>query len=281
MVFAAAYSSCLRQREEPAQNSGGRGGDIPRRWSAAALSSPLRVGTSDEIRNYFNPADDDGNGDHPASQMMKRWNAVIGGLQFFAIPSPDIANREYPLHENYLADGEFGIYLHNTWFNSIPRSVLAITTYSGYQRQVGTFDEWVEIIHADIVANGLHSFSSDATDGTTYHLPSVLLHELGHLIGLVHQLDGRPAVMAPSLSATESYSTPYFADNQALQSIYSSIAALFAPDSKGARAFPPVRPKPGIPVRGWIELHSDGTCRHYRGQYLIEEHSVPLSVIRP
>ncbi len=283
LILATTLFSCLREKNEaPAQSSGGRSGDIPRRWSAAALSSPLRVGTSDAIRTYFDPGDEDGEGHEPDIQMMKRWNEVIGGLQFFAIPSPntnpEIANREYPLHENYLEDGEFGIYLHNTWFDSIPNSVLAITVYSGYRRQAGTQEEWIEIVHADIVANNQHTFSNDPNDGNTYHLPSVLLHELGHLIGLVHQLDGRPAVMAPSLSASESYSTPYLADNQALQSIYASTTALFAPDSKGAR---PLSPKsstglsgPGIPVRGWIELHSDGTCRHYQDQQLVREHSL-------
>ena len=268
LAFCLTCSACLRQRDEP-ESSGARAGSENRRWGESRLTAGLTVGTSEDISNQFSAG--------LGTQMMNRWNSVIGGLSFFRTPSTNIPNQEYPTHESYLNDGEFGIYWHSTWFFDIPTTVLAITTYRGVRRQIETPNEWVEIIHADIVVNGLHSFSTDRLDSTTYHLPSVLLHELGHFVGLLHQLDGRPAVMAPSLSRVDSYDTPFLADNEALSSIYSPSTNPLIGGLNLRRQSVGFRPKKdGQIVEGWIELHEDGECRHYQNRRLLKKHSAHL-----
>ncbi len=259
-------AACLRQRDYDPESSGAGTGSPDRRWSESRLSASLTVGTSEDITNQFNPS--------IGTQMMERWNNAINGIVFFRTPSLNLTNQEYPDHESYLNDGEFGIYWHSTWFADISTSVLAITTFRGIRRQIETANEWVEIIHADIVVNGLHNFSADPLDSTTYHLPSVLLHELGHFIGLVHQLDGRPAVMAPSLSRVDSYDTPFLADDEALQGIYSSsINSVSGLDSRRKGVRSKREKKEDQIVQGWIELHTDGTCKHYQNRHLIKKHS--------
>ena len=261
--------SCIKERDEP-QSSPARTVPDIRRWSQANLgSNGLTIGTSNiEINNIrqLEPS--------IVTQMMEEWNNMIGGLTFFNTPSSDITNREYPNHLQYGRDNEFGIYWHSTWFSNISTSALAITTFRGVQRQSGTPDEWVEILHADIVVNGLHSFSTDPNDTAAYHLPSVLLHELGHFIGLLH-ITGREAVMAPSLSRFDSYDTPFVADDDALQGLYSSYTNPIVgtgPNRKGVRFRPK---KESQIVEGWIELHTDGECRHYQNGRLVEKHSHP------
>ena len=264
LTFCLLLSACVREKNQPTSAPARTIPEI-RRWSEARLSAGLAVGTHEEIINRF--------GSNVGTEMMEEWNNVIGGLTFFTTPSATITgNREYPSHENYLSDGEFGIYWHSTWFNNISESVLAITTFRGVRRQSGTANEWVELLHADIVVNGRHSFSTDSLENT-YHLPSVLLHELGHFIGLVHQFDGRPAVMAPSLSRLDSYDTPFVADDEALQNIYSSSVS----GLESAKGVLPKRPKKeGQIVEGWIELHTDGECRHYQNGRLVGKHSIGL-----
>ncbi len=268
LTFCLLLSACVREKNK-STNDPARAIPEVRRWSEARLTAGLTVGTHQEITSRF--------GSNVGTQMMEEWNNVISGLTFFSTPSAIITgNREYPSHENYLNDGEFGIYWHSSWFTNISNSVLAITTFRGTRRQVGTDSEWVELLHADIVVNGRHNFSVDSSDMNTYHLPSVLLHELGHFIGLVHQTDGRPAVMAPSLSRLDSYDTPFVADDEALQNIYSSYTSSVS-GLESAKGVLPKRPKEeGQIVQGWIELHTDGECRHYQNGHLVGKHSIGL-----
>ena len=237
---------------------------IIRRWSDAALASPLQLKTSDTLQNYFQSYDDDAQGNHPAEQMMKRWNESLNGRTFFEVPSTSISNKEYDDYEDYSNDQEMGIYVHSKWFEDLPDSVLAMNYFKGYKRLPQTPREWIEIIHSDIIVNGQHSFGTNPNSWSTYHLPSVILHEMGHFIGLGHTPEGVTAVMAPSMSRLESYATPMEADKQNLKQAYPSSGQ--NPKQNSALLENEV-------VRGWTELHTDGTCRHFVSRQLVKQHA--------
>ena len=50
-------------------------------------------------------------------------------------------------------DNTFAIYKHETWFEDISRSALAITQFFGKRVNSGTASEYLELIHADIIVN--------------------------------------------------------------------------------------------------------------------------------
>ncbi len=237
----------------------------------------LNVQTSDAIINtFFTAADDDASGDNPVGQMMKHWNNT-GTYTFFQVPSSTIANVEHTDVSNYINDGEMGIYLHSTWFPNISSSALAITQYSGVRRQVGWPTEWVELTHADIIVNSLsYTFSTDPLSTVDYDITSVILHELGHFIGLPHQMSGAPSVMSPFLSLLDSSRNPLSADISSLQSLYNLIPLqrqlkahnLKILNSSGSQ------PGEGEYVLGIIELRSDGQCLHYENNKLVQQHQV-------
>ena len=243
---------------------------IIRRWSDTTLTSSLQLKTSDTLQDYFESHDGDAEGHHPAEQMMKRWNESLQGRSFFELPSTDISNREYDDYEDYADDQEMGIYVHSKWFEDVPESVLAMNYFKGYKRFPQTPKEWIEVTHSDIIVNGQHKFSTNPNSWSSYHLPSILLHEMGHFIGLGHTDEGTTAVMAPSISRLQSYAAPLEEDKNALQAIY-------APAGSGPKQNKVLAEVESEVVRGWTELHADGICRHFAGGVLIEQHTTAFT----
>ncbi len=243
---------------------------VVRRWTDTTLASPLQLKTSDALLNYFSASDDDAQGNHPAEHMMQHWNESLQGRNFFAVPSTSISNLEYDDYESYADDQEMGIYVHNTWFADVPMSVLAMNYYKGYRRYPDTPREWIEVIHSDIVVNGLQQLSTNPNSWSTYHLPSILLHEMGHFLGLGHIASEKLAVMNPSLSRLQSYSAPFDSDIQSLKANYAQAKAL-ATNNEGENEI----------VRGWTELHANGVCRHYSNGQMIKKHTVWPGSPRP
>lgn len=109
-------------------------------------------------------------------------------------------NVTAPVYDNLLQyrDNVNGIYIIEKWFNELSPFALGITQFFGVKMNIGTVNEYIKITHADILLNGdYYNFSSDQTPGT-YDLPSVVLHEMGHFLGLKHSHDTE-AVMFPTI----------------------------------------------------------------------------------
>ena len=155
------------------------------KWSTGVLSSGIDIKISSDFNPLFDVADNDGSGHNLFIQMMKQWNS---------------STNLYTFSSYY--DSEMGIYKSTNWFSNVSNQALAVTQFYGIRRNVGSATEYIELTHADIILNYRdYTFSMDSSSNSNYDLPSVLLHELGHFIGLSHQSDFLvSSVMQPYLS---------------------------------------------------------------------------------
>ncbi len=91
-----------------------------------------------------------------------------------------------------------GIYLSTVPLSELGLGYLAVTQIF-FKRSIDTsFETYYEILHTDIVVNGSdYNFSTDELDDTSYYLATMILHEVGHVLGAGHEAQG---IMYPYMS---------------------------------------------------------------------------------
>lgn len=200
--------------------------------------------------------------------MGNSWETAASGLNFFNFGTT--TNKDYANLDDFY-DGEMGIYKSSNWFHQVSPTALAITQYFGYRS--GSF---ISLVHADIIVNdsGLFAFTNNLpAPAGHYDLPSIIVHELGHFLGLSHNLS-ESSVMRPSLSSGSSNRTLTAADTRDIRNRYGmGVSGL---ENGNAIAVNVDNASDGEAVRGIIELNPDGRCNHYENGNLIHAHSVLL-----
>ncbi len=239
------------------------------KWSDGSL--PLNVKMSSEFASDYTGADLVA-GLNPLEQMAKVWNT--GSTRtLVTVPFPAAATTGYSATSSF-RDSEIGIYKSHTWFSSVSSSALAITQFYGVVSSSPGLGQYVELTHADIIANYRDygsRFTMTNNPFIEFDLPTVVLHEMGHLLGLCHETK-KPSIMAPYYLTVQRSLQAYDAD--LIKDIYvdGAITAFSAPNANSNAISSP----DGTEVRGIIELHKDGKCVHYLEGKKILEHTVKL-----
>ena len=203
------------------------------------------------------------------ASMGDKWETAVNNVLNFFSFGAQVANKDFSNMDDYF-DSELGIYLNTNWPSSVSYYALAITQYYGYRRNVGSSNEYIELVHADVILNNTYfTFSFNGGVGT-YDVPSVVLHELGHFIGLGHS-SVTPSVMAPTLSSNTQARSLYANDINTIKANY-GLAALSAQSSlqAGSRLNYEVieslenttEKVEGELIKGQLELRYDGSCIH-------------------
>lgn len=154
-----------------------------------------------------------------------------------------------------------GIYsLNNTQWTAMnmPPSALAVTIYTlssttGYMTKA-----------AILLNNGSgYQFSSipEIALMNHYDLPTILTHEIGHILGLSHigsALDpNNENIMKAALGPGETRRTAQSEEIQALINLYPSTLTVEEEEKKEEKE------EEDEEVEGWIALMPDGTCLHF------------------
>lgn len=278
------FISCMKQESAKKVAIGASTATLDVRWSSASLGgSGISLVLGDAIVNdQFVGADNDGDGHNPVDQMLKAWNASNTSLTFFRVPASVVANREYANIKQYENDGEQGIYKSNNWFSDVDSRALAVTQYRGLRRNIGTSSEYVQLTHADIILNYRdYNFTTDAGSSAAYDFHTVVVHELGHFIGLGHTAGSADSVMSSTLGIFDSDRTPSSLDKSNLARNYgvggvaaisSNVIASAISSGPTTKILPPSAIEDDRGVSGLIELRVDGSCRHYENGELVEIH---------
>jgi hypothetical protein len=250
------------------------------KWSTSSLSSNgLQVYISDELIAEFDSQDyeDDKN---PVQQMLQRWNESVESTVLFDVSSSSDANSISVAQKTDLADyndNVLGIYKHDEWFSDVSSSALAITQFFGKRINSGTEYEYLELIHADIIIN-FKEFSFGIGDKSIedYDLPSVVLHELGHFLGLGHSSYNDTSVMVPYLDVGVEKRELYEYDIESINDLYlsqtSDSSFITSALSLGTQTTKPKSEDNQDLVQGIIELQANGDCKHYIDGALVKVH---------
>lgn len=203
------------------------------------------------------------------SDTISTWDDSFSGVNFF---NPSISYSVDPKHSTLQAyretSGEvFGVYVVRAGDPLADPSLdtdraLAVTQFYAFVEQ-SNGEKYYRIIHADIFINErLYDFST-TTDPTTYDFESVMLHEMGHLLGLGHVSFGQgQSVMNPSISKTTEKQELLPVDESNIANNYETSASTAKAQSQSQ----------GAPVRVLTMLMPDGDCKHYEDDKLVHTH---------
>lgn len=264
-TFTLLLSACKSKDTETQSALGAiKGSCLIGKWSDSRL--PLAVKMSSDFSGDINPSSMVA-GLNPLEQMAKVWNTAAAPKTLITVPFPIASTTGYADTASY-KDGEIGIYKSSQWFSNVQSQAIAITQYYGVITSSAGLGQYVDLTHADIIIN-YRDYGPDLTMNLNpsydYDLPTVVLHEMGHLVGLCHE-SVQPSVMDPYYYTTRRSLQQF--DKNIIKNIYID-GAINTNNNTNALSMPP-----GTEIKGVIELHADGKCVHYVNGKKTFEHIV-------
>lgn len=152
---------------------------------------------------------------------MNEWDNAAN-INFFA-PIQTTPNLNFTSIIDYYDKDKSvqGIYLGTIKMDEIGFNTLAATQVFYIRNRDNPYHPYNQIIHVDIILNGYYyEFSNDRIDETTYYLMRLVLHELGHVLGIGHTNVG---IMYPYLSTDDKQETLTTSDIELVNSKYNGI----------------------------------------------------------
>lgn len=269
LTFLLLLFSCLPTKET-VTTSASVNKNAPYKWSS--ITSPKEISiassfTSSEALNIV--------------EMSDAWKSGLDQQEFFIYSdrTPEVTNSISSMDS--LLDDVMGVYKTTNWPASLPGSALAVTQIFGRRYNIGEDSEFVRIEHADILVNyDDHRFDT-ADSGPNYDLRTVILHEMGHFLGLTHKSensDKNASVMYPSITSDINKRAPKDIDIADIASKYNiDLGPGVTPTARAMVRRSPIDyvadPRdPGEMVKILFELHPDGQCVHKMDGAIYERH---------
>ncbi len=262
LIFLFLLASCQKTTTvtQSALNSGGS--CLIGRWSNNKL--PLNLTISPEFTDVSDKTN--------LQQMATQWNNAVSAQLGKNLIVSNFATANFASYASTAQydDSEMGIYKSYNWFSNVSSNALAITQFFGTVTSSPGLGSYIDLRHADIILN-YRDFNADFTmtneNGYDYDIPTVVLHEMGHFLGLCHK-NNVSSVMG-AYYPVNTTRTLYDYDKKIIKDIYVNgvISGLESNKNGNALSSPP-----GTEVTGYIELRKDGHCIHTINGKKVYEH---------
>ncbi len=218
------------------------------------------------------------------NEMAAAWDTSVNNqINFFNFTGTDSERTDTITGPNQLRDNVFGIYkATNHWPYPDYPLALAITQIFAIRYNSGASNEYAAIQEADIILND-EGFDFDAPPGPPfvldYDFRTVVLHEMGHFLGLQHKSPSNrlSTVMYPSIFSYETKRIPQTIDAQDLAAKYNIVLPLTAGGSSitsGPVSYTRNLSDQGEMVKVILELRANGDCIHRMDGVEYERHHI-------
>lgn len=269
LLFLSSFlilASCTPTKTvEPSASGGKINLNAPYSWSMTAFPKNLVISES------FNP-----NEVSAIKEMANKWEDSTGNqVDFFNTTegAKEISSPTLNL-DSLGSDGVNGIYKLTSWPSELSGNALAVTQIFASRYNRGKPNEFAVIEHADILINeAYYDFRThDNVTSWTFDFKTVVLHELGHFLGLGHKTGD--TVMITAIGYDTVVRNPSSTDISDIASKYN-----FSVGGTGHSTMAmPVKPLassdhgPGESIRILIELMANGECVHKENGVIVERH---------
>lgn len=266
-----ALIGCNAKKAET--SSGSISADAPFIWETS-FPKDLRVSTA------FTSPDEQ----TKIIEMTTAWETALNGYNFFNVISGEPEKTATITSTSQLRDNVLGVYKAGAGDWPYPEfpDALAITQIFAIRYNRGASNEYVSIQEADIIMN-YQTFAFDNPAAFDYDFRTVLLHELGHFLGLQHKprtFNRDNTVMYPSIFSYESKQAPLPIDRQDMAAKYSITLPLTAGGGSAiagrTRSFTRNPGDEGEMTKIVLELKASGECVHYADGAVIKRHQAKL-----
>lgn len=243
-------------------------------WYSSGFPKTLRISsafTTDEITRI--------------KEMGAAWSTAVENKKTFFNYGSNVTEKSNTITsmDNFL-DSVFGVYKTSDWSKTgVTSMALAITQIYGLRYNEGEYNEFVDIRHADILVNydDYDFYTGDNKtigEASFFDLRTVVLHELGHFLGLQHRTGD--SVMVASVDESDTNRAPTEIDQEDIAGLYNvTLSTLLAGKTTAMMVAPSRTFKPsgtGKEVRILIELHANGECIHKENGAVVKRHSAKI-----
>jgi hypothetical protein len=259
-------SACVPTKVETEVTSGKINKDAPFEWPVGTFPRHLQI--SEQFSNEESLQ---------IEAMATAWETALDNrINFFEHGNNKAAEVSSPnLNLDQIGeDGVYGVYKILHWPKSLAGTALAVTQILGRRYNIGSADEYVRIEHADILLNAdYYQFRlSDDTKTDAFDLRTVMLHEMGHFLGLGHKYGD--TIMAPTIGPSTNMRSPSHIDisDLALKYGITLFSNMNMAVSSKKKTYSPALGDSGQMVKILIELNADGECVHKENGVTVGRH---------
>lgn len=250
--------------------------------SSSSANAPYYWNSAFPKTVYISDAFSAGEATH-INSMGTAWETSVNNYNFFTFPVGRTAEiTPVTSLDDFYDDGILAIYKASAaWPTGLPTYALAVTQLYGRRYNTGSASEFVDIEHADIIINEKFYNFDTTMDSNDFDFRTVMLHEMGHFLGLQHNTTTARAstVMYPNINGDEEKQAPFIDDKVILADTY-NITLPLTPGLMAATADRPSYSKApgdlGEGVKIVFELRADGDCVHRIDGVEKERHRVKL-----